>query len=125
MSADLFTRLVADQIASDQPRSWATPEHGLLTVFGTIGTFFLLARNGDVLIDRDEGVLYPANPQEREFTHAQAARRYRELRHLMPRQPPSARTCQICAGSGKTTLNNGQNVICCPTCNTRGWTTET
>lgn len=125
LSAEAFNRLVADQAASDEPRSGLALESGLLTVFGTISTFFLLGRDGHVLIDRDEGVLHPANPQEQEFAHIQAARRYPELRHLMPERPTTARTCPTCAGSGEMTFNNERDVICCLTCNTRGWTAET
>jgi hypothetical protein len=124
LSAEVFARLVADQVASGQPRSFATLEHGMLTVYGTMGTFFLLGRNSEVLIDRDDGVLHPANPQEREFTYLQAARRHPELRHLAPERPPSAQTCQGCGGSGEVTLNACRNRFGCLTCNTRGWTAQ-
>jgi hypothetical protein len=124
MSAEVFARLVAEQVASDEPRSFATWQHGMLTVFGTLGTFFVLGRNGDVLIDRDEGVLHRANPEEREFAYVQAARRHPELRHLAPNRPPSARTCRACSGSGEITLKDGRHTVCCTTCNTRGWTVE-
>jgi hypothetical protein len=124
LPAEVFTRLVADQAASGGIGSWAARECGLLTVFGTISSLFLLAGNGEVLIDHDEGVFQPANSEEREFAYVQAARRYPELRSLAPERPPSARTCQSCGGSGGITLNDGRHTVCCATCNTRGWTAE-
>ncbi|MFD0746736.1 hypothetical protein ACFQ1L_36420 [Phytohabitans flavus] len=45
---ELFTRLVEDQAASDQPGSSTARRLGLLTVFGTLGTTFLLKRSGEV-----------------------------------------------------------------------------
>jgi hypothetical protein len=124
LSAEVYARLVADQVASRQPGSFVTREHGMLMVYGSMGTYFLLGRNGEVLVDRDDGVLHPADPEEREFTYVQAARRYPELRHLAPERPPSAQTCQACGGSGEISLNGGRNMLGCLTCNTRGWTAQ-
>jgi hypothetical protein len=95
---------------------------GLLTVYSTLGTFYVLTRSGEVLVDRDDGVLRPADEAGREFAYVQAARRFPELCHLMPERPRSARTCEHCDGSGEIAVHDGRNLLCCPDCNTRGWT---
>jgi uncharacterized protein YifE (UPF0438 family) len=37
---------------------------------------FLLTRFGDVFVDRDDGRLWPADDEEREFAYVQTARRF-------------------------------------------------
>lgn len=117
----LFSRLVADQAASNRPGAWTARRYGLLTVFSTFGSFYLLARNGDVLIDRDDGEFHAATAGEREFAHVQASRGFPQLRHLMPERPASAQTCSLCKGTGEVTVNDGRQLICGDQCNSRGW----
>lgn len=92
----------------------------LLKVWGTLGSIYLLDGSGEVMIDRDDGVLHPADDSDREFAYVQAAHRFPELRHLMPRWPAGAETCPRCGGAGELILND-PNRVCCPACNTRGW----
>ena len=117
-----FARLLEDQASSAHPAALMARGLGLLGVYGTLGRIFLMSQSGEVFVDEDDGVLRSADAAEREFVHVQAARRYPELRHLMPDRPPSASTCQLCDGSGEAVIGVGRNRICCPDCNTRGWT---
>jgi hypothetical protein len=117
-----FARLVEEQASSVHPAAPMARELGLLGVYGTLGIFFLMSQSGEVFIYDDDGGLRPADADENEFTRIQAARRFPELRYLMPDRPPSASTCQLCAGSGEAVIGEERNRICCPDCNTRGWT---
>ncbi|MFV2017964.1 hypothetical protein [Micromonospora sp. LOL_023] len=117
-----FARLVLEQASSAHPAARMARELGLLGNYGTLGIFFLMSQSGEVFIDEDDGKLRPAHADEHEFAHVQAARRYPELRHLMPDRPLSASTCQLCAGSAEAATGDGRNRFCCPACNTRGWT---
>ncbi|MEU4155254.1 hypothetical protein [Actinoplanes sp. NPDC026670] len=123
-SEELFSRLVEAQAASDGPGASKARTVGLLTVFNSLWEFYLLTPAGEVLVDRDDGAPVPATPVERELAYVQAARRFPELRHLMPKRPPAARTCPHCGGSGVIILDDGPNVFCGPPCNTRGWVVD-
>jgi hypothetical protein len=121
LSEELFTRLVEDQAASDHPEASYARALGLLTVFNSLWEFYLLTPSGNVLVNRDEGVPLPATPAERELAYVQAARRFPELRHLMPQRPPTAGTCPQCGGSGMITFADQRSLFCGPPCNARGW----
>ena len=124
LEKEIFRRLVEDQGASDHPGASKARVLGLLTVFNTLWEFYLLTPAGDVLVDRDDDAPLPATPAEQELAYIQAARRFPELRHLMPERPPTARTCPQCGGSGTIALNDEQQVYCGMPCNTRGWIVE-
>ncbi|GAA4974766.1 hypothetical protein [Actinoplanes utahensis] len=120
---DSFARLVAEQAASEHPWGARARQWGLLTVFAQLWESLLLAPSGEVFVDRGlpDAALSAATGDERETAHAQAARRHPELRHLMPRRPPGARTCPQCDGSGEIALPGGRRFFCGPPCNTKGW----
>jgi hypothetical protein len=99
-------------------RDWIVGCSGVRTAHRhrTISTVFLLAGNGEVLIDHDDGMFRPASPEERKLAYVQAARRYPEQRSIAPERPPSRQSCQSCGGSGEITLKDGRHTVC----NTRG-----
>lgn len=95
----------------------------MLAVFNQLWETYMLTSSGDVFIDRDEGVLSPANLEQRKVAHVQAARRYLQLRYLMPERPPAARACPLCDGSGEV-ISDGRRTLCGPPCNSKGWVTN-
>ncbi|BEL04641.1 hypothetical protein Q0Z83_028320 [Actinoplanes sichuanensis] len=122
ISEEIFSRLVEAQAASDDPGAAQARTLGLLAVFNSLWEFYLLAPNGDVFVDRDDGAPLAATSAERDLAYVQAARRFPELRHLMPERRPGTRTCPQCGGSGVVVLADGRTVFCGPPCNSRGWT---
>ncbi|MEV8509762.1 hypothetical protein AB0368_33730 [Actinoplanes sp. NPDC051475] len=121
IAEELFARLLAEQVVSNGLGASAAQRDRLLTVWATLGSIYLLDGSGEVMIDRDDGGLHPADESDRELAYVQAARRFPELRHLMPQRPAAAETCPRCRGVGELIFNNGVNRACCPDCNTRGW----
>lgn len=124
LSKELLARLVDAQAASDHPGAGRARTLGLLTVFNSLWEAYLLAPSGAVLVDQDDGAPRPGTRAEREIAYVQAARRFPELRHLMPERPPDARTCAPCGGSGVIDLGDSRKVFCGAPCYSRGWTND-
>jgi hypothetical protein len=93
-----------------------------LYLYGTIGSEAALLRDGTVRVwsaDRwpnsEEYTERNASSSERVSALVLGAKKWPELRELLPSRPAKANDCTTCAGSGEI------SGVICPTCDGLGW----
>jgi ABC-type transport system involved in multi-copper enzyme maturation permease subunit len=103
---------------------WALAKrHDALPVHSDPGGFLLLRADGQVLeVARgQESLAKPANSYRWLVARVSAARRYPELRVLLPRRPKHAENCPQCGGSGLDQNPESPGKALCRSCTGLGW----
>jgi hypothetical protein len=100
--------------------------HQALPVYQDASGVLLLRPSGQVLEVAWESktVAKPVDSRRRQFALVWAAKRYRELRVLLPRRPWQAIDCPACAATGLSPSANGPPRSLCPSCAGLGWISE-
>ena len=119
--ATVVARLSATIARSDTNpyfRRAASLTRGVPT-YADVGGILVVTPEGDVVsVDLDEDVIRTeADRKWRLLALAIAARSYPELADLAPRRPSTARTCDLCAGTGSILG------LHCGVCSSLGWVT--
>lgn len=98
---------------------------GALYLYGSIGSEAVLLPDGTVRVwwadtwsESDGYTEREATPTERVGSLVLGARRYPELRELLPPRPPDTPDCAECGGVGEYPYAKG---VLCPKCQGLGW----
>ena len=116
---------IAEFLAADEPKlEWvkaAVREHGFLPVHvGWVAVLGLRPDGSFVRWDHedDRASVKPLSDRHWQRTAiCQGAKKYPELRQLLPERPVDSRTCDACGGSGE--LSGAPHVVC--KCGGIGW----
>jgi hypothetical protein len=103
---------------------WALAKrHDALPVHSDAGGILLLRSDGQVLeVARGQETLAkPANSYRWLVARVSAARRYPELRVLLPRRPKHAENCPTCGGWGLDQYSESPGKALCRSCTGLGW----
>jgi|SRR6478609_7241788 len=121
----ISTRITRLQEESSPERLWQLPyvvEFGALPVYmGWTETFGIRPDGALVRWSTESeyiGILPITAHIDANLTLVSAARRFPDLRHLVPSRPPHATTCATCGGSGDPAIP-GCDLIC--SCGGTGW----
>jgi len=100
--------------------------HHALPVFQDAAGVLLLRPSGQVLEVPwgKKAIAKPVDSHQRQFALVWAAKRYRELRVLLPRRPWQAVDCPACAATGLAGSPHAPPRSLCPTCAGLGWISE-
>jgi ABC-type transport system involved in multi-copper enzyme maturation permease subunit len=100
--------------------------HQALPVYHDATGVLLLRPSGQVLEVNwaEKSVAKPVDSHRRQFALVWAAKRYRELRVLLPRRPWQSADCPACAANGLEPSLNGPPRSLCRMCAGLGWISE-
>jgi hypothetical protein len=98
-------------------------EH-VLPVWRDMGGCYALRPNGEVISFGwdDVAITVETDPRIRNIALAEGARTYAELREFLPQRPASARSCDVCNGTGTSAslpTHLANSIVC--QCGGLGW----
>ena len=109
--------------ADDQRLLHLAEAHDGLPVYSDMGGDLLLLPDGNVIVfgnDDKEGE--PVSDSWATIAYLSAAKRFPELKSMVPKRPDNAEDCQACMGDGQVVV--GSLEILCGKCSGLGWIVE-